>query len=334
MLSFGGGGHGFEGTRSSYDEAVLADPAPPRVILDCDPGLDDAIAIALALRHADVVGITAVGGNVALEHTAANALALCDVLGRPDIAVHAGHDLPMSGSLEHRASEYHGPTGTGGSRFDAPSRPVTSDEAVDWIIDTARGEEGLWMVATGPLTNVAHALLRAPDLVDRFAGISWMGGSSAAGNTTPAAEFNAWVDPEAADVVFRAGHPNLVMLGLNITLQVLLDRPWIDRLREVMGSDDRTVLIDMLDYYETKQRRLTTLAGAAVHDALAVLRVTHPTTLAGVRRPVEMLLDGAGRGMTLVDTRPSRHPEPANVEVVEWADPGAIRSIIFDTLTT
>lgn len=313
---------------------MIGDPTPPRLILDCDPGLDDAIAIALALRHADVVGITAVGGNVALEHTAANALALCDLLGRPDLAVHAGHDLPMSGSLDHRASEFHGPTGTGTVRFDAPSRGVTSHDAVDWIVETARGEEGLWMVATGPLTNVAHALQRAPDLVDRFAGISWMGGSSTAGNTTAAAEFNAWVDPEAADIVFRAGHGRMVMLGLNITLQVLLDRPWLDELRRSMGADRRIVLVDMLDYYEARQRTLTTLGGAAVHDALAVLRVTHPTTLAGVRRPVEMLLEGAGRGMTLVDTRPARRPAAPNVEVVEWADADTIRSIIADTLIT
>lgn len=303
------------------------------MILDCDPGLDDAIAIALALEHADVVGITAVGGNVALEHTAANALALCDLLGRTDVQVHAGHDLPMSGSLEHRAGEYHGPTGTGDVRFDTPSRPATSSDAVGWMIDTIRQEEGLWIVATGPLTNVAHAVTNAPDIVDRVAGISWMGGSTGAGNTSAAAEFNAWVDPEAADVVFRAGHAQLVMLGLNITLEVLLDRPWIDSLGAAMADDPRLVLVEMLRYYETQQRALTTLAGAAVHDALAVLRVTHPTTLAGPRRPVEVLLDGTARGMTLADMRPSRHPEPANTEVVEWADADRIRSIIFDTLT-
>ena len=316
----------------------MTDAVPPRLILDCDPGLDDAFAIALALCHADVVGITAVGGNVALEHTAANALALCDLLQRPDVAVHAGHDLPLSGSLAHRASEYHGPTGSGDVRFDPPSRAVASSDAVGWMIDTIRDEEGLWIVATGPLTNVADAIDKAPDIVDRTAGISWMGGSSTTGNTTAAAEFNAWVDPEAADVVFRAGHPNLVMLGLNITLQVLLDRPWIEGLGDALANGgrhhDRVVLVDMLRYYETRQRTLTTLAGAAVHDALAVLRVTHPFTLAGVSRPVEMVLDGPARGMTLVDSRPSRAPDPPNIEVVEWADADQIRSIIFDTLTT
>jgi len=115
---------------------------------------------------------------------------------------------------------------------------------------------------------------------------------------------------------------------------VLLDRPWIEELGEALGDDRRSLLVDMLAYYETRQRTLTTLTGAAVHDALAVLRVTHPSTLAGVRRPVEMLLDGPARGMTLVDTRPVREPEPSNVEVVEWAGVDRIRSIIFDTLTT
>lgn len=307
--------------------------ALPRLILDCDPGLDDAIAIALALRLADVVGITTVGGNVALENTTANALALCDLLGRPEVPVHAGHDLPMSGSLEHRASEFHGPTGTGDVRLDAPSRRATSNDAVGWIIERVRAEEGLWIVAIGPLTNIAHAIVQAPDIVSRLDGISWMGGSSTFGNTTAAAEFNAWVDPEAADIVFRAGHPRLVMLGLNITMKVLLDRPLIDRLGEALRGDARISLVEMLSYYETRQRALSTLAGAAVHDALAVLRVTHPSALAGIRRPVDMVLEGQTRGMTLVDARPSRRPAAANIEVVEWADADRLRSIIFETLT-
>ncbi len=307
----------------------------PRVILDCDPGLDDAIALALAVRHTDLVGISTVGGNVGLDRTTANALALCDILGVADIQVHAGHDIPFSGSLGHRATEYHGPNGTGSVRLPEPTRPATSRDAVDWIIETTRAEEGLTLIATGPLTNVAHAFSDAPDIVTRVHQVSWMGGSSAAGNTTAAAEFNCWVDPEAADIVFRAGLKNLTMLGLNVTHTVLLDRPWIDQLRTDISAGDLTVFADLLDYYESRQRSMTTLAGAAVHDALAVINVTHPGLLAGVERPVEVVLSaGAARGMTLVDQRPKRDPDPPTARVIEWADGDRIRQLIYDAFVS
>ncbi len=304
----------------------------PRLILDCDPGLDDAVAIAVALAHADVVGITAVGGNVALEHTTRNALALCDLLGRPDVPVHAGIDLPLCGSLAHRATEFHGPTGIGTLELPAPSRPPSSMDAVGWIIETVRAEEGLWLVPTGPLTNIAVAFERAPDLVGRLAGIVWMGGSSTHGNTTPAAEFNAWVDPEAAKIVFDAGHTNLVMVGLNVTHTVLLDDVWIDGL-EAVDTPVAQAFTALLRYYRARGRALTTLAGAAIHDALAVARVTHPQLLGGVRRPVTVVVeDGPTRGMTLVDARPRRRFDGVNAEVVEWADATALRDMVFAAL--
>jgi inosine-uridine nucleoside N-ribohydrolase len=304
------------------------------MILDCDPGLDDAVAIAVALRWADVVGITTVGGNVALDRTTANALALCDLLERPDVPVHAGHDIPLSGSVARRATEYHGPAGTGSVQFAPPSRGATSDDAVAWLIDTIRSETDLWLVATGPLTNVASAVQRDPRILDGLHGISWMGGSSTCGNTTAAAEFNCWVDPEAADIVVRANHPQLSMVGLNVTHTVLLDRPWIDELRTLTDGTAMLVFADLLEYYERRQRSLTTLAGAAVHDALAVMRVTHPSLFGGVRRPVQVVTgDGPARGMTLVDQRPRRHPDPANMEVIEWANADALRRVLVESLT-
>ena len=307
----------------------------PRIILDCDPGLDDAMALAIALHDADVVGITTVGGNVGVERTTANALALCDLLGRSEVQVHAGHDMPINGSHEHRATEYHGPNGTGSVTLPEPSRPATSSDAVDWIIDTIRSEAELWLVATGPLTNIAHAFQTAPDIVERLAGISWMGGSSTAGNTTPAAEFNAWVDPEAAEIVFRSGIKNLTMAGLNVTHTVLLDRPWIDQLRRDIAHPGLVVFADLLDYYEARQRELTTLAGAAVHDALAVLHVTNRPLMAGLRRRVEVITgSGPTRGMTMVDQRPRRHPDAANALVLDWADADGIRSALHSALTT
>lgn len=305
-----------------------------RMILDCDPGLDDAVAIAFAIEHADVVGVTAVGGNVALDKTTINALALCDLLRVPDLPVHAGHDMPLGGSLEHRATEFHGPYGTGSVRLAEPSRPATSSDAVGWIIETARAEEGLWIVATGPLTNIAHVVNQAPDVLGKLAGISWMGGSSTYGNTTVAAEFNCAADPEAAAIVFEAGHPNLVMAGLNVTHTVLLDRPWIEEYRTRVIGTAGEVFADLLDYYEARQREFSTLAGAAVHDALAVAAVTHPELLAGRRLPVEVIVGaGATRGMTLVDQRPRREIGSTNARVLEWADAAALRVLIDQAIS-
>ncbi|MCP3937853.1 MAG: nucleoside hydrolase [Actinomycetia bacterium] len=303
----------------------------PRVLLDCDPGLDDAVAIALAVRHTDLVGLSTVGGNVGLDRTTSNALSLCDILKVEELPVHAGHDMPIGGSLEHRATEYHGPDGTGSVELPDATRNATSHDAVDWIVETIRGEEGLAVIATGPLTNIAHAFQAAPDIVDRIHRLSWMGGSSNAGNATAAAEFNCWVDPEAADIVFRAGLTHLTMVGLNVTHTVLLDRPWIDQLRADITDQALVVFADLLDYYEMRQRSMTTLAGAAVHDALAVLNVSHPDVLAGVRRPVEVVVGtGPARGMTLVDQRPKRDPDPATATVIEWADVERIRELVRD----
>jgi inosine-uridine nucleoside N-ribohydrolase len=235
--------------------------------------------------------------------------------------------------VAHRADEYHGPTGTGSVELPRSNRGPTSTDAVGWIIDTVRGEEGLWLVATGPLTNVAHAFLGAPDIVGKVEGVSWMGGSTDAGNTTAAAEFNCWTDPEAADVVLRAGVRNLSMVGLNVTHTVLLDRPWIEALREDITVPAMKVFADLLDYYEMRVSSMTTMEGAAVHDALAVLNVSDPHLFSGVRRAVEVILaEGSARGMTLVEQRPMRDLAPANANVIEWADATAIRAIIHAAL--
>jgi len=301
------------------------------VIVDCDPGLDDAIAIALALRHAEVLGITTVGGNVVVEHTTANAIAVTELIGRRDVPVHAGHDRPLGGDRPARATDYHGPTGTGDVQL-SPTRPPDSHDAVGFIVETVRRNPGTWLIATGPLTNVAHALTAAPDLVGHLAGISWMGGSATNGNVTAAAEFNCYADPEAAAVVFGAGHPELSMAGLDITLTVTLDRPWIDELAAELAGRPAAVLTELLDYYERGTRTRSLLPGTPVHDALAVLRVTHPHLVAGPRRPVQIVTDGVARGMTLVDRRPARHPEPPTCRVLEWADPDGIRAVIAATL--
>jgi inosine-uridine nucleoside N-ribohydrolase len=306
-----------------------------RVILDCDPGLDDAVALALALAHADVVGITTVGGNVGVGQTTANALSICDLLGRSDVPVHAGRDEPLLGGRGQRASNVHGHFGTGDVELPAPSRPAASTDAVGWIIETVRTAPGVWLIATGPLTNVAAALLAAPDLVDSLAGISWMGGSAdGVGNTTATAEFNCFADPHAAATVLRSGHPNMSMAGLDVTRTVLVDRPWIEDVERAVAGRPVRLLLAMLDFAVRRSQATTSLAGAPVHDALAVIRVTHPTLLTGRHRRVRVVTDGEARGATVVETPAADEPDASNCLVFDRADASAIRALIAHTLTT
>lgn len=303
------------------------------MVLDCDPGLDDAVAIALALDHLDVAAITTVGGNVGIEMTTANALAVTELLGRADVPVHAGHDDPFGGRPIQRAAEIHGPNGMGRTRLPTPSRPMTSDDAVSAILEASHRHPGLWLVATGPLTNLAHAVEQDRTLLDRITGISWMGGSSTYGNVTSVAEFNAWADPEAVDAIFRCGAPRLLMHGLNVTHQVLLDEAWIAALAAEGNGPVANSFAELLEFYRQAQAEQSTLAGAAVHDALAVLSVSHPELFRSEPRDASCVLSGEARGMTIVDQRPRTTPAEPTIELVTDADADRIRSLIHATLT-
>ncbi|NNF53488.1 MAG: pyrimidine-specific ribonucleoside hydrolase RihA [Acidimicrobiales bacterium] len=306
------------------------------ILLDCDPGLDDAVAIAVAARFSNLLAVTTVGGNVGLDHTTANALAVLDLLGRPDVPVHSGHDETIRGDIPIRATEFHGRTGTGSIELPRSVRAPDSLDAVGFLAKTIRSHDGvqpLWLVASGPLTNVAYLASSAPDAFAKLDGISWMGGSATYGNATPGAEFNAFTDPEAAQIVFAAGHSNLIMSGLHLTHTVLLDRLWIDRFTAEVAGSSTAVFAEMLDYYERSQRAVTTIAGAAVHDAVAVAVATHPQLFEAQRYAVEVMTDsGAARGMTLVDRRPYRVKAPANCSVVDAADGAALAALIWESL--
>jgi inosine-uridine nucleoside N-ribohydrolase len=274
----------------------------PRVLLDCDPGHDDAVAIALAARHCDVVGITTVNGNVSLDKTTRNALAVCALLGL-DVPVHAGLAEPLSGRAVRRAEAVHGTTGLDGATLPEPTAAAASHDGVGYIIETVRAEEGLWLVPTGPLTNIATALRRAPDLVDRVGGISWMGGSATHGNVTAAAEFNAWTDPEAAAIVLSCGVPRLLMAGLHVTEQV---RPSAELVERLAAS------------------------GGAVG---AVLAVTHPSLFTSLRCSVVVETAGTHtRGMTLVDQRDLIDQPSPNCEVLMTVDGSAVLELVASAL--
>ena len=191
----------------------------PKILLDCDPGVDDAIAIITACRWTEIVGITSVSGNVPVEHTTSNALKMKKLLNI-EAPIHSGASRPIASEPFH-ASHVHGQTGLGNTDLPEPDGIADSDDAVGFILEKTREEEGIHLIPIGPLTNIALAIKADPSLVHRVVSITLMGGGAGVGNVTSAAEFNIFADPEAADLVFRSG-AQLNMLGLNLTHQVLM----------------------------------------------------------------------------------------------------------------
>lgn len=305
------------------------DQPRPRIIVDCDPGQDDAIALVLAARHADLAAITTVAGNVPLELTTRNAIIVRDLLGI-DVPVHSGADRPLL-APPRSADFVHGASGLDGADLPEPSGPPASDDAVGAIIEACRAHEGTWIVATAPLTNVALALRAAPDLGHRIAGISLMGGGSF-GNRTAAAEFNVWADPEAAAVVFGYGGP-LIMSGLDVTYSFQATPHRIGRVRSLPGRLAR-VIADLLTFYSRAYLdQHDDVQGAAMHDPCAVLALTHPELFEREERHVVVETRGEHtRGMTLIDRRPLAGREQPNCDVLTAIDDAAAFDVLVEAI--
>jgi len=242
------------------------------VILDCDPGHDDAIALLLALASPELslLGVTTVSGNQTLDKTTANAIRVLDHVGRAEVPVAAGADRPLVRD-RHVAAEVHGDTGLDGPDLPPPSRPAEAAHAIDWIAMTLMSSPGpVTLVPTGPLTNIAQFLARYPELASHVERIVLMGGAVGEGNVTPAAEFNIWADPEAAHRVFTSGI-DLTMVGLDVTHQALLRPADVDRLK-VAGNAGKLVA-DLFEFYVRFHRSHYGWEGAPVHDAVAVAHV-------------------------------------------------------------
>jgi inosine-uridine nucleoside N-ribohydrolase len=302
---------------------------PPRVLVDCDPGHDDAVALVVAARHADLRGITTVAGNAPLDRTTYNARVMRDLLG-VDVPVHSGAARPLV--AEPRASPaVHGTSGLDGADLPAPTRELDGTDAARFIIDTCRAEEGSWIVAVGPLTNVALALRSAPDLADRIAGISLMGGGTF-GNRSAVGEFNIWADPEAAAAVFGYGGP-LVMAGLDLTHQLLATSPRIDQVRSLPGRLAKT-LADLFAFFSTTYiARHDDIPGAPIHDPCAVLALTHPGLFERVPRHVAVETAGAlTRGMTVIDRRTLKERPPPNCDVLTTIDADRAWDVIVEAI--
>jgi purine nucleosidase len=269
-----------------------------RIILDCDPGIDDALAIAFAHGDPgiDLVGITSVAGNVGLAQTTANALAVCEFIGAAGTPVTAGCAGPLLRPVLD-ARDVHGDSGLGGAILPPPVAGPAAGHAIDYIIDTVRADPGeITLVATGPLTNIALAVLREPRLADWVREFVIMGGSAGRGNVTPAAEFNVWADPEAAAVVFRAGW-TVVMLGLDVTLRTGANAAVLRQMRD-LGPLGTQLLWPALEQY----RSAGDGAGPPVHDVCAVAWLARPELFGLV--PARVEVETAGQltsGMTVTD---------------------------------
>jgi purine nucleosidase/pyrimidine-specific ribonucleoside hydrolase len=271
------------------------------VILDCDPGHDDAVALMLALAsdEVDLLGVTTVAGNQTLEKTTANALRVLEYVGRGDVSVAAGAPRPLVRAA-HVAADVHGESGLEGANMPPAAGEPLPEHAIDWIARTLNAAaEPVTLVPVGPLTNIAMLLARYPEVTERIEAIVLMGGAIAEGNVTPAAEFNIWADPEAAARVFSSGLP-LTMVGLDVTHQALVTQAHLERLAAA-GRAGRLVA-DLYGFFLPIHHARYGWDGAPIHDAVAMAHVIDPSLLETVRRGVVVDTGGElSRGRTYVD---------------------------------
>ena len=280
-------------------------PTPRKIIIDTDPGQDDAVAILLALaspEELEVLGITAVAGNVPLPLTQKNARIICELAGRPDMRVFAGCDSPLRRKLV-TAEHVHGKTGLDGPQLADPVMPLQDQHGVDFIIETLRREpaDSVTLCPLGPLTNVAVAFQKAPDIIARVRQIVLMGGAYfEVGNITPAAEFNIYVDPEAAEIVFKSGVP-LVVMPLDVTHKALTNRARIEGFR-AMGTEPGRMVAEWTDFFERFDMQKYGSEGAPLHDPCVIAYLLKPELFTGRHINVEIETQSElTLGMTVAD---------------------------------
>ena len=276
-----------------------------KIIIDTDPGQDDAVALLMALAspdELDVLGITAVAGNVPLALTEKNARIVCELAGKSDMSVFAGCAEPMTRKLV-TAEHVHGKTGLDGPQLADPTMALQDKHAVDFLIETLRREPSgtVTLVPIGPLTNIGVAFSRAPDIAEKVQEIVIMGGAYfEVGNITPAAEFNIYVDPEAADVVFKSGVP-LVVMPLDVTHKALTTKPRVDAFA-AMGSEVGRMVAEWTNFFERFDKEKYGSEGAPLHDPCTIAYLLQPDLFSGRHINVEIELGSElTRGMTVAD---------------------------------
>jgi inosine-uridine nucleoside N-ribohydrolase len=303
------------------------------ILLDCDPGHDDAIALLLALAspELELLGVTTVAGNQTLEKTTANALRVLELVGRGDVPVAAGADRPLAREL-FIAAYVHGESGLDGPALPEPQSAPVDQHAVDFLAERILAcDRPVTLVPVGPLTNVALLLARHPEAVENVERIVIMGGAVADGNVTPAAEFNIYVDPEAAWRVFRSGEP-VTMIGLDVTHKALMMPSHVQRLRA--SGDVGRFVAELHDFFVQYHRRTYGTEGAPIHDAVAIAQVLRPGIVETLHRHVDVDCESRlCRGRTVVDLWRRTGEEP-NAEVGVDIDAAAFLELLCERIVS
>lgn len=306
-----------------------------KVIIITDPGQDQAVAVLMALaapEHFDILGIVTSAGNIGLDHTQRNARALVELAGRPEVPVFAGCPRPIGGPLV-TAEHVHGPTGLDGANLPEPALPLQAQHGVDFIVETLRAEPPgtVTIFSESPLTNLAMALVKAPDVASRIAEIVLMAGAYfEVGNITPSAEFNIYVDPQAADIVLKAGIPT-VMLPLDVTHKLLTTPERLQRFVH-LGNRSGRVVRGMLGFSENFDLNKYGWAGAPLHGPTVPAYLLDPGIFQGRQANVSVEMRGELTfGMTVVDYW-GITDRPRNVFYVTAADADAYYNLISELI--
>ncbi|MFG1813670.1 nucleoside hydrolase [Kribbella sp. NPDC049174] len=304
------------------------------VLLDCDPGHDDAMALLLAVADPaiDLLGVTTVAGNQTVEKCTLNARRVLSLAGVPDLSVARGADRPLVRPLRI-ADDVHGETGLDGPLFEGdPQVPEATISADDLLVDVlTKHDAPVTVVATGALTNVATLLAARPELSGRIDQIVWMGGSTERGNVTPYAEANCFVDPEAADQVLRSGVP-FTMCGLNVTHQALVTDGVLTAFAGI-GTPLARICVEWMTFFASTYRQLWGMSAPPLHDPVAVARVIDPAIVRCVDANVVIETEGVWTaGATVVDLH-HYTGRPSNAQVAVELDRTAFWSSILDAVT-
>ncbi|HSE82870.1 MAG TPA: nucleoside hydrolase [Gaiellaceae bacterium] len=303
------------------------------ILLDCDPGHDDAIALLLALAspELELLGVTTVAGNQTLEKTTANALRVLELAGRGDVPVAAGADRPLAREL-FIAAYVHGETGLDGPTLPEPQGAPVGQHAVDFLAERILGSpRPVTLVPVGPLTNIALLLARHPEAAGNVERIVIMGGAVAEGNVTPAAEFNIYVDPEAAWRVFHSDLP-VTMVGLDVTHKALMMPSHVERLRA--SGDVGRFVAELHDFFVQYHERTYGTEGAPIHDAVAVAQVLRPGIVETLPRHVDVDCESRlCRGRTVVDLWRRTGEEP-NADVGVGIDADAFLELLCERIAS
>lgn len=304
---------------------------PRKILLDCDPGHDDAIAILLAAASPkiDLAGITTVAGNAEVEKTSMNALKVCEIAGLADVSVAQGAVKPLLRARK-TAPDIHGDSGLDGPVLQHPNKKLVDGHAVDFIIHTLKeSQDDVTLVPVGPLTNIALAMSKDPGIIPKIQEIVLMGGGHF-GNKTPAAEFNIYVDAEAAKIVFESGVP-MTMAGLELTHQAKATPDVCERV-EAIGNPASLFMAELLKYFNQAYEEVFGFDGAPVHDACAVAYCIDPDMFAGKKLHVDVETKGEFTyGMTVIDKFGVTGRQP-NVNVLEELDQEKFWNLMINAL--